>query len=98
MTCLTAARLADRRMHLMAFESPAFFRSRRAEATAGPAQDALPTPRDCFKLHLQAQRLTLLREAERLRNLRRNKAASICEADLRDVTTMLLEMESAQES
>ena len=39
---------------------------------------------------LQTRRLLLLNEARRLRNLRRSKAASICEAELRRVTLAIL--------
>ena len=39
---------------------------------------------------LQTRRLLLLNEAQRLRNLRRFRASSICEAELRRVTLAIL--------
>lgn len=45
---------------------------------------------------LSARRIRLLASAARLRNLRRMKAASLVEAELRSVTARLLAMEAGR--
>jgi hypothetical protein len=57
---------------------------------SGPAQITAPMPNADGLALLQARRLALLVQAERLRNLRRNRDASICEAELRRVTHEIL--------
>ena len=56
----------------------------------GPAPITATTPSDDGLALLQARRLVLLTEARRLRDLRRSKDASMCEAELRDVTHRIL--------
>lgn len=58
--------------------------------TCGPAPITAPTQNGDGLALLQARRLVLLTEARRLRDLRRSKEASICEAELRDVTHRIL--------
>lgn len=57
---------------------------------SGPALITAPTLSEDGLQALQARRRVLLVQAERLRNLRRNKDASICEAELRAVTHEIL--------
>lgn len=59
-------------------------------ATFSPAPSTAPRPSSDGLVLLQARRLVLLREAARLRNLRRSKEASTCEAELRRVTNEIL--------
>lgn len=75
-----------------AFASPAPDHSCQLEsaATFSPAPLTAPMPNCDGLVLLQARRLVLLREAARLRNLRRAKASSICEAELRRVTNEIL--------
>ena len=54
------------------------------------ARITAPRPSSDGLVLLQARRLVLLREAARLRNLRRSKEASTCEAELRRVTHRIL--------
>lgn len=58
--------------------------------TSGHAPITAPRPSSDGLVLLQARRLVLLREAARLRNLRRSKEASTCEAELRRVTNEIL--------
>ena len=57
---------------------------------AGPVLTTAPRSRPDGLPQLQARRQSLLTEARRLRNLRRSKDASICEAELRRVTHEIL--------
>jgi hypothetical protein len=59
-------------------------------ATSGPVLHTGTTPNADGLALLQARRLALLVQAERLRNLRRSKRASTCEAELRAVTHEIL--------
>lgn len=59
-------------------------------AHSGPAPITAPRPSSDGLVLLQARRLVLLREAARLRNLRRSRQASTCEAELRRVTNEIL--------
>ena len=75
-----------------AFAFPASDHSflRASGATCGPAPNTAPRQSSDGLVLLQARRLVLLREAARLRNLRRSKEASTCEAELRRVTNEIL--------
>lgn len=84
------AEFAGRRLHLGDTASPAFFRSRRSADTSGPAMTIAETRNYVGEGLLQARRLALLKTAKHLRNQRRCKEASICEAELRRVTLHLL--------
>lgn len=57
---------------------------------SSPARITAPRPSSDGLVLLQARRLVLLREAARLRNLRRSKEASTCEVELRRVTNEIL--------
>ena len=72
--------------------TPVLFRSYRASAglTSGHAPRTALTPSADGLAQLKARRLALLAEAEKQKNLRRSKAASDCERELRDVTTRIL--------
>lgn len=59
-------------------------------ALFGPALTTETPPNSDGLVLLQARRLVLLREAARLRNLRKAKASSICERELRAVTNEIL--------
>lgn len=63
---------------------------RASGATFSPAPNTAPRLSADGLVLLQARRLVLLREAARLRNLRRAKACSLCEAELRRVTNEIL--------
>ena len=67
-------------------------------ARSGPARITDPTPNADGLPELQARRVSLLAEAERHRNLRRSKLASICEAELRAVTHQILAQRCKAES
>lgn len=58
--------------------------------TSGHAPITAQRPSSDGLVLLQARRLVLLRDAARLRNLRRSKEASTCEAELRRVTNEIL--------
>jgi len=64
-----------------------------AMATSGPVQAVETQPKQDGLVQLQIRRAVLLSEAQRLRNLRRSKDASICEAELRDVVHHLMWLE-----
>jgi hypothetical protein len=59
-------------------------------AFCGPAQPADQSPKPDGDLPLKTQRDNLIAQAERARNLRRNKLASLIEAELREVTLEIL--------
>ena len=61
-----------------------------SEDTYSPAQITAPMPNADGLALLQARRLALLTEARRHKNLRRSKAASASEAELRRVTHEIL--------
>ena len=67
-------------------------------ATSGPAQSIDQTRNSDGLALLQARRLALLTEARRLKCLRRSKAGSICEAELRRVTHQILAHRGKAES
>lgn len=76
----------------LASDTPARFLllSGASADTSGPAPITETTPSGDGLELLQARRLVLLTEARRLRDLRRSKDASMCEAELRDVTHRIL--------
>ena len=76
----------------LATDTPARFPPLKAESafTSGPAQITAPMPNADGLALLQARRLALLTEARRHKNLRRSKAASASEAELRRVTHEIL--------
>ena len=84
------AAFAALRKRLTGSAFPAFFRSKRAADISGPALDAATKRSDADLTLLGARRLALIEEARRQRNLRRSKAASACEAQLRAVTLQIL--------
>lgn len=62
-------------------------------ATSGPAKPAAPSPRPDGLAQLQIQRAVLLSKAQHLRNLRRSKEASACEAELHTITHHIMWLE-----
>lgn len=65
-----------------------------AMASSGPAVAVETQPKPDGLVQLQTRRAVLLSEAQRLRNLRRSKEASICEAELHTVTHHLMWLEA----
>lgn len=84
------ATFVDRRLHLGDTESLGCFRSRRSADTYGPAMTIAEMRNSVGDRLLLARRLALLSTARHLRNQRRCKEASACEAELREVTLHLL--------
>jgi hypothetical protein len=72
------------------FPAPDHSYRQASAAQCGPAQITAPTPNADGLALLQARRLALLTEARRHKNLRRSKAASASEAELRAVTHEIL--------
>lgn len=87
----TAVRFAASLLRL-ATAGPAFDLPSRLDlaAKAGPAPSMSPKSRPDGLQQLQARRLALLTEAQKHRHLRRSKATSLCEAELRRVTHDIL--------
>lgn len=88
----TLATFAVPLLHRLAFGFRGRSQPRQQESAGpcGPAQNIDQTPIADGLALLQAQRLALLTEAWRQKNLRRSKDASICEAELRRVTHEIL--------
>ena len=86
------AGFAGGRLHLGDTDAPAFFRSKRRAPISGPALHIAETRNADGETLLQARRLSLLLNARNLRNQRRSKEASACEAELRAVTHQLLSL------
>lgn len=82
------------RLHLSAFAGPDPTAPCRPESgdTYGPALSIAETRSAVSLALLQARRLALLAEGQRLRNQRSSKAASTSEARLRRVTLDILAM------
>ena len=59
-------------------------------AFSTPAQPADPLPKRVGDLPLKTQRDNLIAQAERARDLRQNKLASLIEAELREITLEIL--------
>jgi hypothetical protein len=62
--------------------------------TSGPANHVSQSPSRDGLAQLRIQRELLLSEAQRLRNLRRSKAVSTCEAELHAVTHHIMWLEA----
>lgn len=82
------------RLHLSVFAGPAPTAPCRPESDgiSGPALSIAETRSAVSLALLQARRLALLAEGQRLRNQRRSKAASTSEGHLRRVTLDILAM------
>ena len=82
------------RLHLSVFAGPAPTAPCHPESgdTYGPALSIAETRSAVSLALLQARRLALLAEGQRLRNQRRSRAASASEARLRRVTLDILAM------
>ena len=89
-----------------AIGGPAYFASKRRAGISGYAMTTEPTlscdglaqaeTRQAFQAaQLLAQRAALIGTAKHLRNMRRSKAASTCEAELRSVVNACLAMGEA---
>lgn len=88
----TLVQSVTRFLRLMATDTPARFPHSQAASgfTSGPAPNTATTRNGDGLAQLKARRLALLAEAEKHKNLRRSKAASDCERELRDVTNQIL--------
>ena len=88
----TLVQSAARFLRLMATDTPARFPNSQAASgfTSGPAPNTATTRNGDGLAQLAARRKELREQAERLRNLRRSKQASICERELRAVNHAIL--------
>ncbi len=86
------AHLAAQHLRLTGSDAPAFFRSKRAEATDGPALIAAMKRNAFSEALLLDRREALASTARHLRNQSRCKEASLAMAELRGVVLQLLAM------
>lgn len=88
----TLVQSVTRFLRLMATDTPARFPHSQAASAriSGPAPNIAPTRNGDGLAQLAARRKELREQAERLRNLRRSREASLAEAELRAVNHAIL--------